>query len=54
MHKIEAPADYSFQQRLTRDSDEHAESLKAWDQIYDQLSPGPFAGKVVDVWFKGL
>ena len=45
---------YSFQNRITRDSDEHAEALKGWDQVYDQLSPGNFEGKVVDLRFKGL
>ena len=45
---------YSYQNRTTRDSDEHAEALKDWNQIYDQLSPGSFEGKVVDLRFKGL
>ncbi len=45
---------YSFFNRTTRDSDEHAESLQGWDQTYDQLSPGNFEGRVVDIRFKGL
>lgn len=45
---------YSYVSRTTRDSDEHAESLKDWDQTYDQLSPGNFQGSVVDMRFKGL
>lgn len=45
---------YSFLSRTTRDSDEHAESLKDWEQTYDQLSPGNFEGRVVDIRFKGL
>lgn len=45
---------YSYQNRTTRDWDEHAEALKDWNQIYDQLSPGSFEGKVVDLRFKGL
>lgn len=49
-----AATQYSFQNRITRDSDEHAEALKDWDQVYDQLSPGNFEGKVVDLRFKGL
>ena len=28
--------------------------MKDWDQVYDQLSPGNFEGKVVDLRFKGL
>lgn len=46
--------DYSFLNRTTRDSDEHAESLQGWEQTYDQLSPGNFEGRVVDISFKGL
>ncbi|WP_428825517.1 helix-turn-helix domain-containing protein [Azonexus sp. IMCC34842] len=49
-----AASSYSFQNRTTRDSDEHAEALQDWDQVYDQLSPGNFEGKVVDLHFKGL
>lgn len=45
---------YSVLDRITRDSDEHAESLKDWDQTYDQISPGSFEGHVVDIRFKGL
>lgn len=45
---------YSFFNRTTRDSDEHAESLLGWEQTYNQLSPGNFEGRVVDIRFKGL
>lgn len=54
MQQIQAPASYSYQRRQTRDSDEHAEALGEWDQVYDQLSPGAFQGSLVDVWFKGM
>lgn len=54
MQHIQAPSPYSYRRRQTRDSDEHAEALNEWDQIYDQLSPGSFEGRVVDIWFKGL
>ncbi|MDP3538334.1 MAG: helix-turn-helix domain-containing protein [Azonexus sp.] len=47
-------APFSFEHKSTRDSDQHAESLAQWDQTYDQLSPGPFAGEVVELWFKGI
>lgn len=45
---------FYYQRRATRDSDEHAESLAAWDQTYDQLSAGPFQGNLVDMWFNGI
>ena len=45
---------YSVLSHTTRDSDEHAESLKDWEQTYDQISPGKFEGHVVDIRFKGL
>lgn len=54
MQHIQSPSSYSYRRRQTRDSDEHAEALKEWDQVYDQLTPGTFEGKVVDIWFKGL
>lgn len=47
-------APFSFEHKSTRDSDQHAESLAQWDQTYDQMSPGPFAGEVVELWFKGI
>lgn len=54
MHQIQAPSPYSYLRRQTHDSDEHAATLGEWDQIYDQLSPGKFEGKVVDIWFEGM
>jgi len=54
MHHIQAPSPYSYQRRQTADSDEHAAALGEWDQTYDQLSPGQFEGKVIDIWFEGL
>ena len=54
MQQLQSPSSYSYNRRQTRDSDEHAEALSTWDQVYDQLSPGAFEGSLVDVWFKGL
>lgn len=54
MTQSQTSSPYSYRRRQTRDSDEHAEALGEWDQVYDQLSPGAFEGKVVDIWFKGL
>lgn len=45
---------YTYVNRQTRDSEEHAEALCEWEQTYDQLSPGAFEGKLVDIWFEGL
>lgn len=47
-------ADFLYERKATRDSDQHAESLVQWDQTYDQISPGPFVGQVVEMWFKGI
>lgn len=33
-----------------RDADEHALNLSRWNQTYDQLSPGAFAGSVTELW----
>lgn len=32
------------------DVDAHAANLSQWDQLYDQLSPGSFHGKVTELW----
>lgn len=32
------------------DADEHARNLSQWDQRYDQLSSGSFAGEVTELW----
>ena len=47
-------ADFLYEKKATRDSDQHAESLVHWDQTYDQMSPGPFVGQVVEMWFQGI
>lgn len=33
-----------------RDAEAHAANLSKWDQLYDQLSPGSFHGKVTELW----
>lgn len=42
----------SVQRRLTtaRDVDEHAQNLSAWNQAYDQISRGSFAGSISELW----
>lgn len=45
---IEAPA---LMNVSTTDVEEQAEYLGGWDQRYVQLSPGQFAGRLVQTWF---
>jgi len=54
MEQLQPPSPYTYNRRQTRDSEEHAEALGEWDQVYDQLSPGAFEGSLVDIWFEGL
>jgi AraC family ethanolamine operon transcriptional activator len=49
-----ATANYSFENRTSRDSDEHAQALQDWDQTYSQLTSGSFKGRLVEARFKGL
>jgi len=48
------PPGYAFARLLSRDADEHAARLSAWDQIYEQLTPGPFEGRLVEALFGGI
>ncbi|MEJ8856981.1 helix-turn-helix domain-containing protein [Variovorax robiniae] len=41
--------DISFATRTSRDVDEHATSVSAWDQQYEQLSPGAFEGRTAEL-----
>jgi len=43
---------YSLVRRETRDADEQAACLRDWDQTYEQLSPGQFEGRFMEVWFR--
>jgi len=42
-------SDITFATRTTRDADEHATSVSAWDQQYEQLSAGPFEGRTEEL-----
>lgn len=44
------PAHGPLQRRRTDDADEHAESLRRWDQHYEQLTPGRFSGDLAEAW----
>lgn len=45
-----------FQYRSTASNDvnDHAASLSRWDQQYDQVSPGRFAGRLEELWLGPL
>jgi AraC family ethanolamine operon transcriptional activator len=47
-------ASYSFAHRISRDVDEHAACLSAWEQTYEQLTPGPFEGNLVEALFDDI
>jgi AraC family ethanolamine operon transcriptional activator len=47
---LTSPASFRCVQRTFRDADEHAEALGAWDQRYEQLTRGRFAGHVTETW----
>lgn len=45
---------YTFARLRSRDADEHAARLSEWDQTYEQLTPGPFEGFLVEALFGGI
>lgn len=49
-HLHEQAAPLLLRKRQAWDADEHAHNLSCWDQTYDQLSPGAFAGSVTELW----
>ncbi|MDD0811001.1 helix-turn-helix domain-containing protein [Curvibacter sp. RS43] len=50
---LASPERARFRLRHSADVDEHAAQLSAWDQEYDQLSSGRFAGRVRELWLDG-
>lgn len=40
--------------RNTTEVGEMAAYVQGWEQIYDQLTPGPFVGDFTEVWFDGI
>ncbi len=44
------PRDPLLRTSAASDADEHARNLSHWNQTYDQLSPGAFAGEVRELW----
>lgn len=47
-------ASFHWVRRTFRDADEHAEALRAWDQRYDQLTPGRFSGHLTEAWLDDI
>lgn len=45
---------YSLVRRETHDADEQAACLRDWDQVYEQLTPGQFEGRFMEIWFRGI
>lgn len=45
---------YSLVRRETHDADEQAMCLRDWDQVYEQLSPGQFEGRFMEICFRGI
>ncbi|AJP48891.1 hypothetical protein PG1C_11560 [Rugosibacter aromaticivorans] len=45
---------FLYEKKTTCDSDEHAKSMFGWNQSCDQMTPGAFDGKVVEMWIKGM
>lgn len=42
-----------YEVRASQDVDEHAGNISGWQQAYDQLSRGRFAGRVRELWIDG-
>lgn len=53
LHGVDASG-YSFAHLKSRDADEHAARLSEWNQTYEQLTPGPFEGFLVEALFSGI
>jgi AraC family ethanolamine operon transcriptional activator len=45
---------FVFTRNTSHDADEAAQRLRAWDQIYQQLTAGRFNGLTTDIWFGDL
>jgi AraC family ethanolamine operon transcriptional activator len=43
-----------FYSHVANDVDDQAVNLTGWRQIYDQLTPGRFAGSIQEVWLGGM
>lgn len=43
-------SDVEFTSATTHDAQQHAASLHAWQQQYEQITPGRFEGRIEDLW----
>ncbi len=48
------PPEFAFACNESHDADEAAQRLHAWDQVYQQLTPGRFQGLTTDLWFDSM
>lgn len=46
--------EHNFSQRYTHDAYEQACAITAWQQLYDQLTPGRFQGELTETLFNGI
>jgi AraC family ethanolamine operon transcriptional activator len=46
--------EFAFVRSESHDADEAAQRLHAWDQVYQQLTPGRFEGLTSDLWFESM
>lgn len=51
---VSPDAVYSMVRRETRDADEQAACLRDWAQVYEQLTPGRFEGRFLEICFRGI
>lgn len=54
LHRQAAGATAALRSVLSTDVDQHAESLSAWQQRYEQLGRGQFRGRLDEVWLDDL
>ena len=47
-------APYSVARVTSTDIEEQAASLDGWNQVYEQMTPGPFVGKLHELRFSGV
>ena len=47
-------APYSITRVTTSSIEEQAASLRKWDQVYEQMTPGRFSGSLIELCFRGL
>ena len=47
-------APFSFTRTTSSDIEEQAASLREWDQVYEQMTPGRFVGGLHEMCFAGV